>query len=44
MLQNQTPIYNVATGTCLQASEAKINAPIVLDLCSNTQLNAWDLS
>lgn len=43
MLQNNTPIYNMAAGTCLRAREAAKSAIVELALCSNTSLNTWDL-
>lgn len=40
---NGTPIYNLAAGTCLMATEPKLNAKVVLDICTNSNLNIWDL-
>lgn len=41
--QNETPIYNLAAGTCLNVKDAKLGATITLDLCSNSGNNKWDL-
>ncbi|XP_020283999.1 polypeptide N-acetylgalactosaminyltransferase 35A [Pseudomyrmex gracilis] len=40
-----TPIYNMATGTCLGVINNAKNAQVILDLCtkSNTSLISWDL-
>ncbi|XP_072761861.1 polypeptide N-acetylgalactosaminyltransferase 35A [Anoplolepis gracilipes] len=42
---NGTPIYNMAAGTCLGATDNARNAQVVMDLCtkSNTALITWDL-
>lgn len=41
--QNETPIYNMAAGTCLHVREAKIGATVELALCSEKTNNKWDL-
>ncbi|CAO1415355.1 unnamed protein product [Diamesa tonsa] len=38
-----TPIYNVASGTCLTADSIDKGAAIQLAICKNTQLATWDL-
>lgn len=43
LLQNETPIYNLAAGTCLNVKVAKIDAIITLDLCTESENNKWNL-
>ncbi|XP_037957316.1 polypeptide N-acetylgalactosaminyltransferase 35A [Teleopsis dalmanni] len=38
-----SPIYNMASGTCLRATEANIGAALILDLCSKDGASAWDI-
>ncbi|KYN22322.1 PREDICTED: polypeptide N-acetylgalactosaminyltransferase 35A-like [Trachymyrmex cornetzi] len=42
---NATPIYNMATGTCLGVMRDVRNTPLIMDLCtkSNVSLISWDL-
>uniref|UniRef100_A0A6P7HJ37 Polypeptide N-acetylgalactosaminyltransferase n=1 Tax=Diabrotica virgifera virgifera TaxID=50390 RepID=A0A6P7HJ37_DIAVI len=39
----ETPIYNLAAGTCLAAEKKSINASVVMKLCSDPILSTWDL-
>ncbi|CRK97631.1 CLUMA_CG011017, isoform A [Clunio marinus] len=39
----RTPIYNVATGTCLAAPKAEKGEKLQLKICENSPLNSWDL-
>ncbi|XP_056639458.1 polypeptide N-acetylgalactosaminyltransferase 35A [Diorhabda sublineata] len=39
----ETPIYNLAAGTCLAAEENKINATITMKICFNNNFATWDL-
>lgn len=39
-----SPIYNMATGTCLRADEIKEGAALHLDLCTKHDGNMWDFS
>lgn len=41
--QNQTPIYNLAAGTCLYVKEPKAGAIVQLGLCSSDVNSSWDL-
>lgn len=41
--QNQTPIYNLAAGTCLYVKEPKAGAIVQLGLCSTDANSSWDL-
>lgn len=41
--QNQTPIYNLAAGTCLHVDQPKSGSLIKLGLCSNDANGSWDL-
>lgn len=41
--QNETPIYNLAAGTCLNVKVPKNGATITLDLCTESEYNKWDL-
>ncbi|XP_063706146.1 polypeptide N-acetylgalactosaminyltransferase 35A-like [Culicoides brevitarsis] len=36
-------IYNIAAGTCLSAENAGIDAPVTLSICSNDNLDTWEL-
>lgn len=38
-----TPIYNMAAGTCIGVDEVKIGAKIKMKLCTDQSLNTWDL-
>ncbi|XP_034195831.2 polypeptide N-acetylgalactosaminyltransferase 35A [Osmia lignaria lignaria] len=40
-----TPVYNMAAGTCLGASQAAKGAQVIMDLCtkSDTSFISWDL-
>lgn len=40
---NQTPIYNLAAGTCLYVEQPKAGAIVQLGLCSNDAYSSWDL-
>lgn len=40
---NATALYNMATGTCLRASERQVGAVVELALCSETDRAHWDL-
>lgn len=42
-LQDESPIYNIAAGTCLRAREPSKAAVIELALCSNNLFSTWDL-
>lgn len=44
-VQNNTPIYNMAAGTCLGVTRDARNAQVIMDLCTktNTSLISWDL-
>lgn len=42
-MQNQTPIYNLAAGTCLHVNEPKADAIVQLGLCSTDANSSWDL-
>lgn len=39
----ETPIYNVATGTCLGASAAEKGNILQMTICENSRLNSWEL-
>ncbi|CAG9810953.1 unnamed protein product [Chironomus riparius] len=39
----KSPIYNVATGTCLSVSKVEKGALLQLAICENSHLNSWDL-
>lgn len=41
--QSQTPIYNLAAGTCLHVDQAKAGATVQLGLCSSDANGSWDL-
>lgn len=41
--QNETPIYNLAAGTCLNVKVPKIGSIVTLDLCTESENNKWDL-
>lgn len=38
-----TPIYNIASGSCLAVREIRKGAPIGLNLCVNSSRSTWDL-
>lgn len=38
-----TPIYNLGAGTCLGVKKKKVNASIEMKLCTDPELNTWDL-
>ncbi|XP_001868085.2 polypeptide N-acetylgalactosaminyltransferase 35A [Culex quinquefasciatus] len=38
-----TPIYNIASGSCLAVHEIRKGAPVGLDLCVNSPRSTWDL-
>ncbi|XP_055607292.1 polypeptide N-acetylgalactosaminyltransferase 35A-like [Uranotaenia lowii] len=38
-----TPIYNIASGSCLSVHETRKGAPVALDLCVNSPRSTWDL-
>ncbi|XP_069690847.1 polypeptide N-acetylgalactosaminyltransferase 35A-like isoform X2 [Periplaneta americana] len=40
---NETPVYNMAAGTCLSAQKAAPGEYAVMELCSTSVLNKWDL-
>jgi len=42
MLQNGTPLYNMAAGTCLTAQKAVSGEYVVMELCSVSAANKWD--
>ncbi|KAL9925492.1 polypeptide N-acetylgalactosaminyltransferase 35A isoform 2-T2 [Glossina fuscipes fuscipes] len=39
----RSPLYNMATGTCLRALKSEIDSELLLDLCAKHQANAWDI-
>ncbi|KAJ8961296.1 hypothetical protein NQ318_008982 [Aromia moschata] len=39
----QTPIYNMAAGTCLGVSKKAVNATLTMKLCNDPELSNWDL-
>lgn len=39
----ETPIYNVATGTCLSATAAEKGNILQMTICENSPLNSWEL-
>ncbi|XP_050538071.1 polypeptide N-acetylgalactosaminyltransferase 35A-like [Daktulosphaira vitifoliae] len=40
----ETALYNLAAGTCLSVNIKKVNAEIVMDICTNeSSLNKWNL-
>lgn len=41
--QKQTPIYNLAAGTCLYVTQPKAGGIVQLGLCSNESNSSWDL-
>lgn len=40
--EDKTPIYNMAAGTCLSASENTAGSAIIMKLCTSLSLNTWD--
>jgi hypothetical protein len=42
LLQNETPLYNMAAGTCLTAQKAVSGEYAVMELCSISANNKWD--
>lgn len=42
LLQNETPVYNMAAGTCLTAQRAVLGEYAVMELCSISANNKWD--
>ncbi|CAG9767599.1 unnamed protein product [Ceutorhynchus assimilis] len=38
-----TPIYNLGAGTCLGVARKKVNATVEMRLCTEPELNTWDL-
>jgi hypothetical protein len=42
LLQNETPVYNMAAGTCLTAQRAVSGEYAVMELCSISANNKWD--
>lgn len=40
---DSSPIYNMATGTCIRATEAAEGATLKLDLCTKNVPNSWDI-
>lgn len=41
--KEHSPIYNMATGTCLKAIMSQQGSGIVLDLCSKHENSSWDI-
>ncbi|XP_005188318.1 polypeptide N-acetylgalactosaminyltransferase 35A [Musca domestica] len=39
----RSPIYNMATGTCLRADKPQAGAAFQMDLCAKHESSAWDL-
>lgn len=35
-------MYNVASGTCMNAERAQVGATVVMDICNKKQTNLWD--
>jgi hypothetical protein len=42
LLQNETPVYNMAAGTCLTAQRPVSGEYAVMELCSISANNKWD--
>ncbi|KAJ9582078.1 hypothetical protein L9F63_003580, partial [Diploptera punctata] len=40
---NDSPVYNMAAGMCLSAQKAALGEYAVMELCSTSTLNKWDL-
>ncbi|XP_052865700.1 polypeptide N-acetylgalactosaminyltransferase 35A [Anopheles cruzii] len=38
-----TPIYNIASGSCLMVKNIRKGSPVALDLCVNSPRSTWDL-
>ncbi|XP_065357976.1 polypeptide N-acetylgalactosaminyltransferase 35A [Calliphora vicina] len=38
-----SPLYNMATGTCLRADKAELGATLRMDLCAKHEASAWDI-
>ncbi|XP_066251295.1 polypeptide N-acetylgalactosaminyltransferase 35A-like isoform X1 [Euwallacea similis] len=38
-----SPIYNLGAGTCLGVKKRKVNAAVEMRLCTDPELNTWDL-
>lgn len=43
LLQLQTPIYNMAAGTCLGAQNNSMGARVTMELCTKPHGTKWDL-
>ncbi|CAH0557198.1 unnamed protein product [Brassicogethes aeneus] len=41
--ENKTPIYNLGAGTCLGAKSKQADSKITMKLCTDPELNMWDL-
>lgn len=43
ILQNNSPIYNLATGLCLGIENKKPGTEIIMELCTEVDKTMWDL-
>lgn len=41
--ENNTPIYNIAAGTCLGVKSKAVDEFIVMKICTNDEFTSWDL-
>lgn len=39
----RSPLYNMATGTCLRADKAELGSTLRMDLCAKHEASSWDI-